>query len=71
METDRNIAFQKYHLTAKQAGEIAMLSETKKIIPFHFSPRYTGHAHQVETEAMTAFNRIQSELRRQKSDSIL
>jgi len=57
METERNVAFQKYHLTAKQAGEIAELCEAKKIIPFHFSPRYTGNAHGVAREALTAFNR--------------
>jgi ribonuclease Z len=55
MDTDRIVASQKNHLTAKQAGEIAALSRAKKIVPFHFSPRYTGKAHQLETEAMTAF----------------
>ena len=61
MDSDRDIAAHKNHLTAKQAGEIAALSEAKKIIPFHFSPRYAGNAHRVETEAMTAFNGFQHE----------
>ena len=61
LETDAHIAAQKYHLTAKQAGEIAGLAGAKKIIPFHFSPRYSNEAHRLETEALTAFNEIQNE----------
>ena len=64
METDRRIAAQKYHLTAKQAGDIAALSAAKNIIPFHFSPRYTGNAPGLESEALAAFNRIQHEPQR-------
>ena len=57
LETDAHMAAQKYHLTAKQAGEIAGRAGAKKIVPFHFSPRYTGNAHGLEREALTAFNR--------------
>ncbi len=53
-----DLALQKYHLTTKQAGEIAALCNAKKIVPFHYSPRYTGQAHQMESEAITAFNKI-------------
>jgi len=60
LEADARIAAQKYHLTAKQAGEIAGLAGAKKFIPFHFSPRYSNDAHRLETEALTAFNEIRS-----------
>ena len=58
MDADRGVAAIKYHLTAKQAGEIAALAEAKKIIPFHFSPRYAGNAQSLEAEAFTAFKGI-------------
>ena len=56
LDIDRDVALQKYHLTTKQAGEIAALCNAKKMVPFHYSPRYTGHAHQMESEAIRAFN---------------
>ncbi|MBW1865236.1 MAG: ribonuclease Z [Deltaproteobacteria bacterium] len=62
LEADAHIAAQKYHLTTKQAGEIAGLAGAKKIIPFHFSPRYSDDAQRLETEALTAFNRIRNEI---------
>jgi len=58
MEKDRYVARQKYHLTAQQAGSIAGLVGAKKVIPFHFSPRYTGEARLVEAEIMASFNRV-------------
>lgn len=36
----RSQAFQKGHLTAHQAGEIARLLDAKRVIPMHISPRY-------------------------------
>jgi ribonuclease Z len=60
LETDANIASRKYHLTAKQAGEIAGRAEAKKIIPFHFSPRYSNDAHCLGVEALTAFNKMRN-----------
>ena len=62
LEADAHIAARKYHLTAKQAGEIAGLAGAKKIIPFHFSPRYSDDAHRLETEALTAFNQTRDEI---------
>jgi ribonuclease Z len=64
LEIDRDVALQKYHLTTKQAGEIAALCNAKKMVPFHYSPRYTGQAHQMESEAITAFNEIRHEAKR-------
>lgn len=57
LEKDRDIAEKKYHLTARQAGEIAKKAGVKKMTIFHFSPRYTGKGELLENEAMEAFQR--------------
>ncbi len=59
LEADARLAARKYHLTAKQAGEIAGRAGAKKIIPLHFSPRYSDLAHLLEAEAQTAFKETQ------------
>ena len=56
LDQDRSIAQAKYHLTARQAGRIAAMLAAKKIIPFHFSPRYMDRAELLEAEAIEAFN---------------
>ncbi len=56
LDQDRSIARRKYHLTARQAGHIAGLLNTNKLIPFHFSPRYMHRAALLEAEAMQAFH---------------
>lgn len=40
LETERDLAEDHYHLTAKQAGEIAKEANAKKLILTHFSARY-------------------------------
>jgi ribonuclease Z len=55
-DKDREIAEKKYHLTAKQAGTLARRAGVKRLILFHFSPRYAGMAEELEKEAMEAFN---------------
>jgi len=40
LDRDRDQALRKNHLTARQAGEIARRVRAKKVVPFHFSPRY-------------------------------
>ena len=42
LDRDRDQALRKNHLTARQAGEIARRLGAKKVVPFHFSPRYRG-----------------------------
>jgi ribonuclease Z len=69
LETDAHIAARKYHLTAKQAGEIAGRAGVKKIIPLHFSPRYSDHAHLLEAEAQTAFNGVDNRVQRSRHRS--
>jgi len=41
-DADRDQAARKNHLTARQAGEIARRVHAKRVVPFHFSPRYRG-----------------------------
>ena len=55
LDEDRDMARQKYHLTAWQAGTLAKAAGVRQIIPFHFSPRYTGMGHLLEAEAERAW----------------
>ena len=45
----------KYHLTAAQAGALARGSGAVRVIPFHFSPKYTGMEERLERELEGAF----------------
>lgn len=42
MERDADHARRKFHLTARQSGEIARAANVGCVIPLHLSPRYTG-----------------------------
>jgi ribonuclease Z len=42
MERDAEHGQRKFHLTARQAGEIARAANAGAVIPVHFSPRYQG-----------------------------
>ena len=63
LEKDTNIAKNKYHLTARQAGSIAGMAGVKQFTLFHFSPRYAGQEGFFYKEAMAAYK----ELRRDKN----
>jgi ribonuclease Z len=56
MDKDRELAGQKYHLTARQAGELAARSGAKQFNIFHFSPRYTDQESLLYQEAFEAYN---------------
>ena len=51
----RDIAEQKHHLTARQAGEIARSCRVKQYHLFHYSPRYTDCPGILQAEALKAF----------------
>jgi len=55
LEEDAEIAAEKYHLTARQAGELAREARAKEIRIFHLSPKYKGREHLLMDEAMGAF----------------
>lgn len=55
LDSERDIARSKYHLTARQAGLIARRAGVKQMTIFHHSPRHFGQAHLLEAEARAAF----------------
>jgi ribonuclease Z len=55
LQEDAETAAKKYHLTARQAGMLARQARVKRMIPFHFSPKYKSVPHVLIEEAMTAF----------------
>jgi len=54
LEADRDHALRKNHLTATQAGQIARRLGAKKVVPFHFSPRYRGREETLRAELQAA-----------------
>ncbi|MEW6380100.1 MAG: ribonuclease Z [bacterium] len=55
LEEDRDRAAQRSHLTAYQAGLLARQARVRKLITFHFSPRYHGSYHILVDEAARSF----------------
>ncbi|HLA75656.1 MAG TPA: ribonuclease Z, partial [Gammaproteobacteria bacterium] len=55
LEEDAERAMEKYHLTARQAGMLARAAHAKKIIPFHFSPKYAGQEPRLREELHDAY----------------
>jgi ribonuclease Z len=55
LEEDVEHAIQKQHLTAQQAGRIARAAGARVVVPFHFSPRYTGRESELRAELDAAF----------------
>jgi ribonuclease Z len=54
-QSDANLAAEKFHLTAQQAGHLARLAQVKNMVPFHFSPKYTHQGDLLFQEAMETF----------------
>lgn len=54
-DKDKELASRKYHLTARQAGDIAAKATVRSLNIFHFSPRYTGMESVLYEEAETSF----------------
>jgi ribonuclease Z len=55
LNSEREMARKKYHLTAREAGIIAARARVKELTLFHFSPRYFGREKAFYQEAMAAF----------------
>jgi ribonuclease Z len=55
LDRDRETARRNFHLTAKEAGELARRAGVRQCIPFHFSPRYTHCADEIYEEAEKAY----------------
>ncbi len=55
LDRDADKAYERYHLTARQAGLMAKKAEVRELVVFHFSPRYTGMGKEIVKEAMEAF----------------
>jgi ribonuclease Z len=55
LHADADTAARKHHLTAKQAGMLARKADAKRIVLFHFSPKYKGAGELLIREAMEAF----------------
>jgi len=55
LDADRDHALRKNHLTARQAGTIARRLAAKRVVPFHFSPRYRGSEGLLRAEVEAAW----------------
>ena len=55
LEKDINIASERFHLTARQAGDMAQKAGAKELVIFHFSPRYKDNPDELYNEAMQSF----------------
>jgi ribonuclease Z len=56
LHEDAEKAAQKYHLTAVQAGILARRAKVKRMVLFHYSPKYKGSENLLVDEATRAFN---------------
>lgn len=55
LQEDADTAARKYHLTARQAGALARKAGAKRMVPFHYSPKYKMQGDVLFKEAMSAF----------------
>ncbi len=55
LHTDADQAARKFHLTARQAGQIARWAGARAVVPFHFSPRYAEREADLRLELEQAF----------------
>lgn len=55
LDEDKDRAKERYHLTAKEAGQIAREAGVGKLVVFHFSPKYTTTPEAIVKEAEKEF----------------
>jgi ribonuclease Z len=55
LDEDEDQATRRYHLTARQAGLLGRAANVRKLVVFHFSPRYAGQAERLYQEAQETF----------------
>jgi ribonuclease Z len=55
LEADADRAAEKHHLTALQSGKLAKRAGVKRMVLFHFSPKYQGQERLLVEEAQRAF----------------
>jgi len=55
LDADRPQARSRHHLTAREAGTLGRWAAVRRVIPFHFSPRYVGRYELLEEEVRAAF----------------
>jgi ribonuclease Z len=60
LERDREHAAARRHLTAHQAGTLARMAGVKRVVPFHFSPRYADEEEALRAELAAAFGAASS-----------
>lgn len=58
LDKDRDRARERFHLTAKEAGRIAREAGVKRLVPLHFSPKYTDIPDELILEAEEEFKKI-------------
>jgi ribonuclease Z len=69
LDTHKDIAAEKNHLTAGQAGRLAAMAGVKQFSVFHFSPRYLGEERRLREEARLAYEKqMRVDDRGQKSE---
>ena len=56
LERDAERAAKRLHLTARQAGTLARQAEVQRLVPLHFSPRYSDDPEALRCEALAAFS---------------
>ncbi|MGE0083678.1 MAG: ribonuclease Z [Desulfococcaceae bacterium] len=71
LDADSDRAFQKYHLTARQAGFLAGRACAGQFTLFHFSPRYEGQEYMLENEAREAYEKEIARISKGGSDDAI